>query len=113
MENILVVASESIPGYNIIEIGSIAFATSIDLGFQNNRISQAISAFSSIIHGSDEVGGEQVQNEYGHAVMKLMNTARKNNFNAIINLRFDSIYVPTQQMICVTAYGTLCNVIKS
>ncbi|SDL94313.1 YbjQ family protein [Segatella bryantii] len=117
MTKVLTTASDHIEGYKITALGGVAMATSVSIHYDSS-ISTAMSALSSLFQGSDEVNGEEIQDTYAHAVNKLINTATKNNCNAIINLKFDSISLPNQQKdgstyIAVTAYGNICKIKKA
>ena len=105
--NMLVVTTNDIPGYEVVEVYGEVFGT---LARSRNLFSNMGAGFKSIIGGEIKGYTKLLTDSRIEAVERLKQAASEKGANAILAMRFDTGDIGGGQMNEVAAYGTAVKV---
>ena len=109
-DDVLLVTTPSIPNYKIVSLYGAAVASCIRIAAKRSGMFEVIDALSGNL-GDDSFLSSIEEECYLRASKRLMNVVRNLNCNAVVGLRYNSVY--SDEVIHVTAYGTACVVEKN
>lgn len=108
-DDVILVTTPSIPNYKIVSFYGAAVASCIRIAAKRSGMFEVIDALSGNL-GDDSYLSSIEDECYLRASKRLMNAVRNLNCNAVVGLRYNTIY--SDEVIHVTAYGTACVVEK-
>ena len=108
-DDVILVTTPSVPNYKIVSFYGAAIGSSIRIAAKRSGLFEAIDALSGNL-GGDSFLSSIEEECYVNASKRLMNAARNQNCNAVVGLRYNSLF--SDNVIHVTAYGTACVVEK-
>jgi uncharacterized protein YbjQ (UPF0145 family) len=108
MDEVIVVTTNELPGYEVVEVYGVVFGLIVR---SRNIFSNVGAGFRTIFGG--EVGGytKMLSKSREHAMERLVQAAKDKGANAVLMMRFDSGDI-AKVMNEVAAYGTAVKVVK-
>lgn len=107
--DVILVTTPNVPNHRIVSFYGAAIASWVEIAAKRSGLFEAIDALSGNL-GGDSYLSTIEEKCYINASNRLMDVARSINCNAIIGLRYNSVY--SEEVIHVTAYGTACVIEK-